>query len=113
MILEDCVPNRSLCEKWKSIGGRQDTVLAYRLGWDDKWHLTQKCHHEECYPECGQDWVAAPLVSELMEWMKAILDISSTIEEWEIVLFASAIVKRDKSLPNALMQMAIELEEKK
>ena len=110
MSLENEVPSLELCKRWKEIGGRQDTCFSWEFFdkekfscLNDVWVLQSTAsilQEDECR-------VAAPLASELMEWMKAILDISSTVEEWEIVMFQTCHLERSKSLPNALMQMAI------
>lgn len=107
MSLEQHVPSRELCEEWKRRGGRQDTLMCWHKYSNNlEWQVVNVPVRFRANGD-----IAAPLVSEMMEWLKAVIDVSSTIEEYEVVLFASAIVKRDKSLPNALMQMCISRKE--
>jgi hypothetical protein len=126
-MLENHVPSLELCKKWKELGGRQDTNFYWRLGWNECWHITHKSDHEDCYPECGKDWVAAPLASEMMEWLPASIKTTEITprnawigvnKEFDNKYLVSYQAKSrmakyierevlDNSLPNALMQMCI------
>lgn len=102
-MLEKHVPSLELCKKWKELGGRQDTCLVW-------------ISIPECFPEWEVDTrrrdreLAAPLASEMMEWLKGKFDdLNFYSPEWSIWFLEGEEPTRftDKSLPNALMKMCI------
>jgi hypothetical protein len=116
MSLENHVPSLELCKKWKEGGGRQDTEFYWDLALLHKGPI-------QCYFKVEANrayFVAAPLASEMMEWMKD--DRPSVFwcddgDGWGVETYP----KRgplppwvdNLSLPNALMQMLLERREEK
>jgi hypothetical protein len=111
MKLEDHVPSLELCKKWKEIGGRQDTIHSWEF-WEAKAWGTEKdawtVQTTASILQADDCMVAAPLASELMEWMKEKLrSVKHTISYGWLVQLQDAPSNNDESLPNALMQIAI------
>ena len=108
MSLENHVPSLYLCRQWKDIGGRQDTIFSWFEFTGGPWDITYSDQLKEMR-------IAAPLTSELMGWFKNDLDkthFNKIGEEWFVYLYGERGIC-DKSLPNALMKMAIEEEKRK
>ena len=116
MSLEDHVPSFELCRKWKEIGGRQDTIFVFCPMYNDTHDIISYTLEDRLIiqnPKLKEDMIAAPLEGELMEWMKEDIACISwnNADEWvtEVINDGGLSVSyyRNKSLPNALMQMAI------
>lgn len=119
MTLQDLVPDRELCEKWKQAGGRQDT-LFYWLALINN-NLPKIITQVEALNTPPSITFAAPLEGELMEWLPTIMQTESndyllTVHPWKDVKYVSYENDRgvyeqieDKKLANALMLMALEV----
>lgn len=123
MSLEHEVPPRELCQRWKEIGGRQDTNLFWvRLVGKTNFELMQlspdgnmvgivRKNFLNCYELSGLgEIVSAPLASEMLEW----LPDGYSWERWnkqhlikKPLGSIAPLLKVDQSLPNALLQMCI------
>lgn len=104
MTLESECASLELSRRWKEIGGMQDTVFEW-VEDDGEIYLDYTM---------GRG-VAAPMVGELMEWIRKEIGIiwpASTIDLWTVEERFDKVFQ-DKSLANALMQMAIWLEKEK
>jgi hypothetical protein len=113
MSLRDHVPSLELCKKWKEAGGRQDTSLV--------WISIPECFPEWEVAERRRDSeLAAPLEGEMVEWLpfKIIEDDKHTFLvvgksecDYKVAYVTEehdyGNLRFDKSLANALMQMAI------
>jgi hypothetical protein len=118
MALSDHVVSLELAKKWKDSGGGQDTEFewSYISG---KWSILPSI---EC--EHGESCIAAPLASEMMEWLP------KYVGSYYLIVTKSALcgpylvtyedANRDhleiftgNNLPNALMQMLLERREEK
>jgi hypothetical protein len=111
MSLQDHVASLELCKKWKEIGGRQDTIFAWRSIENGKWFID----YLSFYTHPGIQQFSAPLASELMEWNRNRIGCLWPINweenktKWTVELFGDEEPLVDKLL-DVLMQMAIEIE---
>ena len=105
MKLEDHVPSLELCRKYKEVGGQQDSLYFWVQNTLGDWTLNPKVVLS--FVEEGEEWFAAPLASELMEWEKINIHWIHPMGEYWQVIDKERMAFADKSFINALMQMAI------
>lgn len=130
-MLDKHVPSLELCRKWKELGGRQDTVFSWVSTNEGKnWNVF--VHHEED-SRVHIKAFAAPLASEMMEWLPKYIEVKKLVslksvpvwltvhkqfDDRYLVSYKKKGVSRyieceveDSSLPNALTQMCISRKE--
>ena len=108
MSLENEVPSRELCQRWKEIGGRQDTELYWICAWN-RWTLDLA---KNCRTWNGEK-IAAPLASEIIPWFPRRIEVTYFDGTYGVYFYPMrGSLRKDtgEHLPNILMQMLIELE---
>lgn len=120
-MLENHVPSRELCQKWKSVGGRQDTEFYWR---DSLEGYPAFVFQVSTTPSAYASDCAAPLASEMMEWAEARDKNKKTVHRLTLKKYddgtygiaypdAYGVAEQDWNgiLPNTLMQMCISRKE--
>jgi hypothetical protein len=124
--LNDHVPDIELCKEWEAKGGMQNTEFYYNERASGRFALA---HYpsvlDSLIPPGGKSY-AAPTEGELIDWLPAEIKKGYLLEilkhpngDYSVCYYNSELgaslgrVCIDRSLANALMRMALELEEKK